>query len=94
MLLKMSSSISLKRKPRGGELDLCDRFINSVISCARITVENIICDIKRCRILKDTFRNYGAGFDDTVIEIACALHNFRVRHRVTVSHFNLFDFVT
>lgn len=83
-----------KKKPRGGELDWCDRFINSVISSARITVENIICGIKRCRILKDTFRNHVAGFDDKVIEIACGLHNLRVRHRHSVEHFNLFDFAT
>jgi hypothetical protein len=83
-----------KKKPRGGELDLCDRFINSIISSARITVENIICGVKRCRILKDTFRNHVPGFDDTVIEIACGLHNLRVRHRHATEHFNLFDFLT
>lgn len=83
-----------KKKPRGGELELCDRFRNSLISKARITVEHIICGIKRCRILKDTFRNHIAGFDDKVIEIACGLHNLRVRHCYPVEHFNLFDFVT
>lgn len=83
-----------KKKPRGGQLDLCERFINSVISSARITVENIICGIKCCRILKDTFRNHVAGFDDNVIEIACGLHNLRVRHRHSAAHFNFFDFAT
>jgi len=82
-----------KKKPRGAELELCDRFINAVIASARITVENIICGIKRCRILKDTFRNHISGFDDKVIEIACGLHNLRVRHRHPLTHFNLFDFV-
>jgi hypothetical protein len=83
-----------KKKPRGGELDLSDRFINSVISSARITVENVICGIKRCRIVKDTFRNHLAGFDDQVMEIACGLHNLRVRHRHSIDCFNLFDFVS
>ena len=82
-----------KKKPRGGELDLCDCFINAVIASARITVENIICGIKRCRILKDTFRNHLAGFDDLVMEIACGLHNLRVHHRHSVEQFNLFDFI-
>ena len=83
-----------KKKPRGGQLELADRFINSVISSSRIIVENIICGIKRCRIVKDTFRNHLAGFDDQVLEIACGLHNLRVRHRLFIDHFNLFDFVS
>jgi len=83
-----------KKKPRGGELNLCERFINSVISSSRIIVENIICGIKRCRIVKDIFRNHLAGFDDQVMEIACGLHNLRVRHRHSADHFNLFDFIT
>ncbi|MCB0193047.1 MAG: transposase, partial [Anaerolineae bacterium] len=83
-----------KKKPRGGELTLGDRFLNSVIASARIIVENIICGIKRCRILKDTFRNHMSGFDDKVIEIACGLHNFRVRYRHSVVSFNLFHFVS
>ncbi|MCB9108292.1 MAG: hypothetical protein H6633_29165 [Anaerolineales bacterium] len=83
-----------KKKPRGGQLDLCDRFLNAVIASARITVENIICGIKRCRILKDTFRNHLAGFDDQVMEIACGLYNLRVRHRHSFEQFNLFDFIS
>ena len=83
-----------KKKPRGGELDLCDRFLNAIISSARITVENIICGIKRCRILKDPFRNHLPGFDDLVMEIACGLHNLRVRHRHSFEQFNLFDFIS
>jgi hypothetical protein len=70
-----------KKKPRGAPLAVEDRFINSVISSVRIIVENIICGVKRCRILKDIFRNHLTGFDDTVMEIACGLHNLRVRHR-------------
>ncbi|MCB9104835.1 MAG: hypothetical protein H6633_11405 [Anaerolineales bacterium] len=83
-----------KKKPRGGQLDLCDRFLNAVVASARITVENIICGIKRCRILKDTFRNHLAGFDDQVMEIACGLYNLRVRHRHSFEQFNLFDFIS
>ena len=83
-----------KKKPRGGELSLCDRFLNAVFASTRITVENIICGIKRCRILKDTFRNHMSGIDDKVIEIACGLHNFRVRHRHPVDSFYLFHFVS
>lgn len=83
-----------KKKPRGGQLEVADRFINSVIASARITVENVICGIKRCRIVKDIFRNHLAGFDDLVLEIACGLHNLRVRHRHSLDHFDLFEFVS
>ena len=83
-----------KKKPRGAELTSADWFINSTISASRITVENVICGIKRPRILKDTFRNHLDGFDDTAIEIACGLHNLRTRHRHPAQLFNLFDFVS
>ena len=83
-----------KKKPRDAELNLVDRFINSIISRSRITIENIICGIKRCRILKDTFRNHLKCFDDQAMEIACGLHNLRVRHRHPVDTFDLFDFIS
>jgi len=78
-----------KKKPKGRELEIDELFINSVISSVRIKVENIICGVKRCRILKDTFRNHVEGFADTAIEIACGLHNLRVRHRQPQQHFDL-----
>ena len=80
-----------KKKPRGRDLEIDERFINSVISSLRITVENIICGVKRCRILKDVFRNHLVGFGDTVIEIACGLHNLRVRHRYPEEPFDLLE---
>lgn len=79
------------KKPRGRELEIEERFVNSVISSLRIIVENIICGVKRSRILKDTFRNHIKGFDDTVMEIACGLHNLRVRYRHPQEHFDLLD---
>ena len=39
-------------------------------------MEHIIAGIKRCRIVKDLFRNTKEQYDDLVMEIACALHNF------------------
>jgi hypothetical protein len=44
-------------------------------------VENTIAGVKRCRIVKDVFRNTKAGFSDSVMEVACALHNLRVECR-------------
>lgn len=80
-----------KKKPRGGELTSAERVWNRIIASARIVVENVICGIKRCRILKDTFRNTKASFDDTVMNVACGLHNLRVRHRQSTKTIDLLD---
>jgi len=70
-----------KKKPRGGELTESEKEINSVLSGIRIVVEHVIAGIKRCRIVKDIFRNTTEAFDDLVMELACGLHNFRVNLR-------------
>jgi len=70
-----------KKNPRGGELTVEEKEENSLISKVRIIVEHVICGIKRCRIVKDVFRNTMDKFDDLVMEIACGLHNFRTAYR-------------
>jgi len=72
-----------KKKPRGGELTSEEKEENKLISRVRVIVEHVIAGIKRCRIVKDVFRNTKADYDDDVIELACALHNFRSYHRRT-----------
>lgn len=81
-----------KKKPKGQDFSLADQVLNRLISSARIVVENVIAGVKRCRILKDIFRNTKAQFDDWVMELACGLHNFRVQHRSPLQTFNLTDF--
>ena len=58
-----------------------DKFLNRLISRVRIVVENVICGIKRCRIVKDTLRLTKENISDVVMEIACGLHNLRVSFR-------------
>lgn len=70
-----------KKKPRGGELGVDEKFINRLVSKTRVIVENVIAGVKRCRIVKDVFRNTRKGYDDTVMELACGLHNLRCTHR-------------
>jgi hypothetical protein len=70
-----------KKKPRGGELSFEEKEQNTLISRIRIIVEHVICGVKRCRIVKDVFRNTKSKFDDLVMEIACGLHNFRTAYR-------------
>jgi hypothetical protein len=42
-----------------------------------VVIEHIISGVKRCRIVKDVFRNTKQGFDDLAMELACGLHNYR-----------------
>ena len=44
-------------------------------------IAHIIAGVKRCRIVKDVFRNTKLYFADQVMEIACGLHNFRTTLR-------------
>ncbi len=66
-----------KKKPRGGTLSAEDKAANRLISSIRVAVEHIIAGVKRCRIVKDVFRNTKEGFDDLAMELACGLHNYR-----------------
>jgi hypothetical protein len=62
-------------------LSVEDRFLNHLISSARVVVENVIAGVKRCRIVKDVLRLTTEGISDLVMEIACSLHNLRVSCR-------------
>src|SRR5258708_1010495 len=66
-----------KKKPKGRDLSVADQHLNALLSSARIVVEHTLSGVKRCHIVKDVFRNTKVGFTDTVMEIACALHNLR-----------------
>ena len=70
-----------QKKPKGKELTPEQKEQNTLISRIRIVIEHIINGIKRCRIVKDLFRNTKDRYDDLVMEIACGLHNFRAHCR-------------
>ena len=72
-----------KKKLKGQQLSEQDKVTNTIISSIRIVVENVICGIKRCRIVKHIFRNTKEKIDDLVILISCGLHNFRSHNRHT-----------
>src|SRR5262252_6548024 len=46
-----------QKKPKGEELTSEQKERNRLISSIRIVIEHIIAGIKRCRIVKDIFRN-------------------------------------
>lgn len=62
-----------------------DHWLNALIAGARVVVENIIAGVKRCRIVKEVFRNTKKGFSDLAMEVACALHNLRMECRHPVA---------
>jgi hypothetical protein len=70
-----------KKKPKGKELTREEKAENTIISSIRMLIEHIIAGVKRCRIVKDVFRNTKLSFADQVMEIACGLHNFRTTLR-------------
>lgn len=77
-----------KKKPKGKELTSEEKSENKIISSIRIVIEHIICGVKRCRIVKDIFRNTKRYFADQAMEIACGLHNFRTTLRDNALEWN------
>jgi DDE superfamily endonuclease len=67
------------RKPRGQALTLEQHWSNEALHQRRLRIEHVNSSVKRCRIVKDRLRLWKQGIRDLVMEICCALHNFRVR---------------
>jgi DDE superfamily endonuclease len=67
------------KKPRGEELSLAQQWANQALHQRRLRIEHVNRSVKRCRIVKDRIRLWKAGVRALVIELCCALHNFRVR---------------
>jgi hypothetical protein len=67
------------KKPRGEELTLEQKVANQALHYRRLRIEHVHSSVKRCRIVKDRSRLWKQGIRDLVMELCCALHNFRVR---------------
>ena len=67
------------KKPRGQELPLEEQLANQALHDRRLRIEHVNSSVKRCRIVKDRIRLWKQGIRDLVMELCCALHNFRVR---------------
>jgi DDE superfamily endonuclease len=67
------------KKPRGAELTLEQHLANQVLHQRRLRIEHVNSSVKRCRMVKDRIRLWKEGVRDLVMELCCALHNFRVR---------------
>lgn len=79
------------KKIRGRALTEAERFYNRMLSSARSTVEHVLSGVKRLRIVNAVLRNSKVGFSDRIMEIACALHNWRIDFRQPAPSLNLLD---
>jgi hypothetical protein len=67
------------KKLRGHELTREQHRANQALHQRRLRIEHVNSSVKRCRIVKDRIRLWKEGVRDLVMELCCALHNFRVR---------------
>jgi len=67
------------KKPRGEEFTLEQHVANQALHQRRLRIEHVNSRVKRCRSVKARIRLWQEGVRDVVMEICCALHNFRVR---------------
>jgi len=67
------------RKPRGRQLTRAQKAANRRIARRRVRIEHVNSSVKRCRIVQETCRLRKAGVRDLIMEVCCALHNYRVR---------------
>jgi len=67
------------KKPRGEDLTPAQPLANQALHQRRLRIEHVNSSVKRCRIVKDRIRLWKQGVRDLVMELCCALHNFRVR---------------
>ncbi|MGI4735755.1 MAG: transposase family protein [Janthinobacterium lividum] len=72
------------KKPPKRELTFSQRLYNQMLSPLRVVIEHAHSGIKRLRMV----RVRGNWFRDTVMVVACGLHNLRVRspHRAYLAH--------
>ncbi len=67
------------KKPCGQALTREQQRANQAVHHRRLRIEHVNGSVKRCRIVKDRIRLWKDGVRALVMEICCALHNFRVR---------------
>src|SRR5215471_2785914 len=74
------------KKPRGAELTREQHLTNQALHQRRLRIEHVNSSVKRCGIVKDRIRLWKQGVRDLVMELCCALHNFRVRLTASIMH--------
>ena len=67
------------KKHRDEELTWEQQRANQALHHRRLRIEHVNSSVQRCRIVKDRICLWKEGIRDLVMELCCALHNFRVR---------------
>jgi hypothetical protein len=67
------------KAPRGQELPWEEKSANHALHHRRRRIEHVHSRVQRCRIVTDWSRLWKQGIRDLVMELCCALQNFRVR---------------
>ncbi|WP_345074203.1 transposase family protein, partial [Hymenobacter fastidiosus] len=67
------------KKPPKQELTFSQKLYNQLLSSLRVVIEHAHSGIKRLRMVQGTLRLRGEWRRDTVMAVACGLHNLRVR---------------
>lgn len=70
--------IPFKKTPKK-ELSFSKKIFNKMLSSTRVVVEHTNSGVKRLRMVKDTIRFHALEKRDFIMQIACALHNLRVK---------------
>ena len=65
------------KTPKNGELNPEQKEYNKWVSKIRVRIEHVIASVKDYRIVKDTFRGRLFNKEDTVMLIACGMHNLK-----------------
>ena len=71
-----------------------DQLLNPLFSSARVVVEHVLAGVTRCRMVQEVLRLTTEGIADLVMEIACGLHNLRVRCRHPLPTFDVRSLVS
>lgn len=76
------------KKPPKRELTFSQKLYNQLLSPLRVVIEHVHSGIKRLRMVKDPLRIRSEWFRDTVMLMACGLHNLRVGspHQAYLAH--------
>jgi len=79
LTLPQVESLMPPKKPRGQELTVEQPLAHQALHQRRRRIEPVNRRVKRCRIVQDRLRLWKKGIHEVVMELCCALHNFRVR---------------
>ena len=80
---KNARVIQPMKKPRGKALTPEQKLANQAKASKRVVIEHAIAGVKIWRIAKDLCRSWLQDTRDYFMLIACALHNFRLKCRIT-----------